>query len=64
MQSPPQVVNALAKLGEGSVPSLNVKNGCEAFLCRLLSTKKLSTKDASTLRWKYFKALPKNKGED
>ena len=60
LKSPPHVVQALSKLGEGELPSFDTKTGCEEFLCYLLGTKKVSAKTASDLRWKWFKSLPSN----
>ena len=39
--SSPSILNALADLGKEDKPSTEVLDGCEKFLCQLVSTKKM-----------------------
>ena len=55
-KSSTSILNALADLGKEERPSAEVIDGCEKFLCQLVSTKKCHGETAGEVRWKSFKA--------
>ena len=55
-KSSTSILNALADLGKEERPSAEVIDGCEKFLCQLVSTKKCQGETAGEVRWKSFKA--------
>ena len=55
-KSSTSILNALANLGKEERPSAEVIDGCEKFLCQLVSTKKCQGETAGEVRWKSFKA--------
>ena len=55
-KSSTSISNALADLDKEERPSAEVIDGCEKFLCQLVSTKKCQGETAGEVRWKSFKA--------
>ena len=60
----PEVLRALACLGEGDQPSAEVMCGCEEYLCSLFCPRGVHIGQAQTLRWLLFKRLKDDEAVD